>query len=183
MMAAKFPPELSPATAIRSRDTAESASVIYCPLKRNPAIPPARHGKRHLGGQSIIGRDDQALSPGCERAAYAIGRFRRPDDEATAMYVERHWEGTVGLHARVAEPASLLGQGLQPLAQHAVVRPGGHVADARPIHAQGPARPPLALLVGRPQIGCSFPMRGGRHHFSSRSLSATLSSIASAIGP
>jgi len=43
-----------------------------------------------------------------------------------------------------------------------------------------PARPPLAHLVGRPQIRRSLPMRGGRpHFFPSRSFSATLSSIAS----
>jgi len=67
------------------------------------------------------------------------------------------------------------------LAQDAVVGPSALVTHARPIHAQHPARPPLAHLIGRLQIGRSLPMRGGRHHFfPSRSFSATLSSIASA---
>src|SRR6267154_1864219 len=81
----------------------------------------------------------------------------------------------------IAEPPPLLGQGLQPLAKFAVIRPPGLVAHAGPIAVNHPARPPLAHLIGLLQISRSLPMRGGRHHFfPSRSFNATLSSMASA---
>src|SRR6267154_5134326 len=65
----------------------------------------------------------------------------------------------------IAEPPPLLGQGLQPLAKFAVIRPPGLAAHAGPIAVDHPARPPLAHLIGLLQISRSLPMRGGRHHF------------------
>src|SRR5690606_28008803 len=81
----------------------------------------------------------------------------------------------------IAEPPTLLGQGLQPIAQDAVVRPRRLVAHARAINAQRPAGPPLAHAISRLEMRRGLSMRSGRHHFfPSRSFSATLSSIASA---
>ena len=84
------------------------------------------------------------------------------------------------MQASIAEPAQFGRQCLQPLAQIRVRRPRRLVAHARPIHAQDPARPPLADPVGRLQMLSSLPMRGGRHHFFQEILSATLPNMASA---
>ena len=81
----------------------------------------------------------------------------------------------------VAEASPFLRQRRETLPQRPVVRSAALVPQARPVATDHPARPTLAHLVGRLQIGRSLPMRGGRHHFfPRRSFSATLSSMASA---
>lgn len=52
------------------------------------------------------------------------------------------------VQAAIAEPATLLGEGLQSVAQGAVVQTRRLIAHARPIDAQDTARPPPAHLVG-----------------------------------
>ncbi len=55
------------------------------------------------------------------------------------------------VQAPIAEPPPLLRQRPQPLAQLAIVRPRGLIANACPVGPDHPARPPLAHLEGRLQ--------------------------------
>src|ERR1700678_707776 len=83
--------------------------------------------------------------------------------------------------AAIAEAAAFSGQCHESFAQPGIVRPPRLVADRHPLTANCLARPPLAHLRGRLEMGDSFPLHSGRHHFfESRSFKATLSSMASA---
>jgi hypothetical protein len=77
--------------------------------------------------------------------------------------------------------AALLGDRPHALAKADVVSPGRLVSHGHAAAADGFTRPPFAHPVGIHEMGDSFPLGRGRHHFfPSRSFSATLSSMASA---
>src|SRR3979490_1748240 len=85
------------------------------------------------------------------------------------------------VQATIPKPPSLLGEGLQPLAQDHVVWSHALIAHARPIGPDHPAGPPLSLLEGLTHTRRRLPSRRGRHpFFPSRSFSAALSSMVSA---
>ena len=81
----------------------------------------------------------------------------------------------------IAEPAPLVGQIAQPLAQAGILVLDGTIAHTFAISIDDTARPPLAYPMKCLEMCGRFPLRDGRHHFfESRSFSATLSSIVSA---
>ena len=74
-----------------------------------------------------------------------------------------------------------LGDGLHALAQGGIIRPDRLVSHRHPARADGFTRPPFAHPVGIHEMGDSFPLGRGRHHFfPNKSFKATLSSMASA---
>jgi hypothetical protein len=81
----------------------------------------------------------------------------------------------------VAEATAFMSDGFHPVAQRAVARPDAFVSHGHAAAANGFTRPPFAHPVEAHQMGDSFPLGSGRHHFfPKRSFNATLSSIASA---
>src|ERR1700747_620624 len=85
------------------------------------------------------------------------------------------------MHAPIAEAAALMSDRLHTLAKAAIVRPDRLVSHSHAAAADGFTRPPFAHPVGIHEMGDSFPLSRGRHHFfPSKSFSATLSSMASA---
>lgn len=62
----------------------------------------------------------------------------------------------------VAEPPTLLDQGLQTIPQAAIVRSHRLIAYARPLHAEHPAGSPFAHLVGQLQVRRRLSMRRGQ---------------------
>ena len=83
--------------------------------------------------------------------------------------------------------AAVRREGAQPSPKVLIAGATRTVADHFAVRAYDPARPPLAHLMARLEMGDGLPLGGERHHFlkaglfESRSFSATLSSIASAL--
>ena len=85
------------------------------------------------------------------------------------------------MQAPTAEASAHMRQGPQPLPQRCIVPSAAAVPYCHPHPACDPARPPLAHLERRTQVSDSLSLGSGRHHFfARRSLSAALSSMASA---
>jgi hypothetical protein len=83
--------------------------------------------------------------------------------------------------SHLAEAAALAGDRDHSLPQSAIIWTRGLISDAHAAAADGFTRPPLAHRVMLHVMRDGLPLRGRRHHFfTSRSFSATLSSIASA---
>ena len=81
----------------------------------------------------------------------------------------------------ITEAAALLGDRPHALAKAGIVRPGRLVPHGHATAADGFTRPPFAHPEGASEMGNSFPLGRGRHHFfPKRSFKAALSSMASA---
>ena len=81
----------------------------------------------------------------------------------------------------IAEPAAFLGDRPHPLPKAGFVGPGRLVSHGHAAAADGFTRPPFAHPEGASEMGDSFPLGRGRHHFfPTRSFKAALSSMASA---
>jgi len=85
------------------------------------------------------------------------------------------------VEAPIAKAAALLGDRPHALAKTGIVRPGRLVSHGHATAADGFTRPPFAHPEGVSEMGDSFPLGRGRHHFfPTRSFKAALSSMASA---
>jgi hypothetical protein len=88
------------------------------------------------------------------------------------------------MQAPIAEATALLGDRPHALAKAGIVHPGRLVFHGHAAAADGFTRPPFAHPECFSQMGDSFPLPRGRHHFfPNRSFSAALSSMASAKQP
>jgi hypothetical protein len=61
------------------------------------------------------------------------------------------------MQAPIAEPPTLVRQFAQPRPQSGIVRTPGSIAHGAPVRRNDGARPPLAHLEARPQMGDGFP--------------------------
>jgi len=161
-------------TVIDHRQDAEAPPVrqLVCDEVQRPALVGRQ---RQVQRSPRAHRSLPAAAPAHRQLLVAIDPLDPFPVDRMALAPQQHVQATI------AEPSTFLGQGLQPVAQSAVVRARRLIAHARPIDAQNTARPPFAHLVGGLQMASRLAIAGGRHHFfPSRSFRATLSSIASA---
>ena len=92
----------------------------------------------------------------------------------------RAFAGAVIHNRQHAEAAAFMGEGPHALAQADVITPCRFVSHCHPSTADGFTQQPFAHPVMLYEMNNSFPLRNGRHHFfPSKSISATLSSLAS----
>ncbi|MEY9389581.1 hypothetical protein ABIF65_007821 [Bradyrhizobium japonicum] len=85
------------------------------------------------------------------------------------------------MQAPIAETTTFLGDCPHALAKAGFVRPGRLVSHGHAAAADGFTRPPFAHPERASEMGDSFPLGRGRHHFfPTRSFKAALSSMASA---
>ncbi len=85
------------------------------------------------------------------------------------------------MQAAITEPPAFMRKVHHPFAQRRIVWPFRSIPDHRPLRSCGSARPPLTHLISLLKISDGLSPGGGRHHFfDRRSLSAVLSSMASA---
>jgi hypothetical protein len=85
------------------------------------------------------------------------------------------------MQASIPEPSVRPGGDTQHIAQRSIICSPMPIPHGRPICPDQGTRPPLAHLVTLFEMGDGLAPGGGRHHFfDRRSLSAVLSSIASA---
>ena len=68
------------------------------------------------------------------------------------------------MQTTIAEPATLVGQFAQLLAQTGIIVPCGTVTHALAIGIDDTARPPFAHPVTYLEMGDSFPLGGGRQN-------------------
>lgn len=68
------------------------------------------------------------------------------------------------MQTAIAEPATLVGQPSQLLAQNSVIVPVGTIAHALAIGIDDAARPPFAHPVARLEMSGSSSLSGARHH-------------------
>src|ERR1700681_3933712 len=85
------------------------------------------------------------------------------------------------MQAPIAEAAAFMGDRLHALAKAGIVRSGRLVSHGHAAAADGFTRPPFAHPECSSQMGDSFPLGRGRHHFfPKRSFNAAVSSMAAA---
>ncbi len=126
-----------------------------------------------MDGRPCADRPLAAAAPAHHQALLAIDPEQALVVDRKALPPQQH------MQPPIAEAAALGSHGLHALAQEAIVRARGLVADCHAAEAGGFTRPPFAHPVMPHEMGDS-PALGSGRHFPSRSFSATLSSMASA---